>query len=414
MYAKDLKIVNTKKKIKTYSEDRRISFGIIFQFCMLITNYAIKEVFIVSNPSIRSMISLFFMILVGIFYLANIRIVFKRIAWFFLSTYIFFGILFLITMLIFPQNNEYLLEVSFWLFIICLPTALYYLAIKDKTIFLDMLLLSGYYQMILGFIIFIHIILNNPTYDMVFSYLFLVPIVIMTYKLFFIQFRVIDSIMIILAITSILTIGSRGPLLAYLFYIMLLIFNYSLKKKIKIKALLIQMIAQSAIVIIAFNSNNLLILLNKLLLRYGINSRTLYLFMNENIDFSTGRSDLYTRTISQILQRPIFGYGIVGDRLFLDGTYPHNIFLEIFAQFGITFGGLITATFVFYWIRGLFFNKSQGEEHLSIIFAGLGLISLFYSGSYLTSSNYWLFIAICISSVHFKGSSIEIDSNKNL
>ena len=406
MNSNKLKIMITNKATKANKQDKKISFAIIFQFCMLITNYTIKEVFQVNNPGVRSMISLIFMILVGILYLKSIRLVLNRVGSFFVLTYASIGTLFLVTMLIYPENNEYLVEASFWLFLICLPTALYYLAIRDKTIFLDMLILSGYLQMILGFIIFISMIITTPTYDMTFSYLFLVPIVIITYKLFFVKFKFMDSILIITAIAAILTVGSRGPLLAYLIYIMLLILNYFLKRKIKIKTLAIMFIAQVSLFILVFNIYDLLILLDKLLFKYGIQSRTLYLLMSDNIDFSTGRSEIFTSTISYITQRPLLGYGIAGDRVFLNGTYPHNIFLEILAQFGVAFGGLIIAIFVIYWIKGLFFNKSKAEHHLAIVFAGIGLISLFYSGSYLNSSNYWLFMAICISSVNFRKKNI--------
>jgi len=405
MNPNDLEIDNNKKISRTYKEDRSISFAIIFQICMLMTNYTIKQVFQVNNPSVRSIISFVFMIIVGVLYLKNIRSVFKRIGPFFVLTYVFWGVLFLVTMLIYPENFEYLIEVSFWLFLICLPTALYYLAIRDKLIFLDMLLLSGYFQMILGLIIFISMIITTPNYDMVFSYLLLVPIVIITYKVLFIRFKLIDIILIIVAIAAILTVGSRGPLLSYMIYIMLLILSYILKKKTKIKDLAILFIAQVVLVILTLNINelfNLLDKLDKLFLKYGIQSRTLYLIMSDNIDFSTGRSDIFSNTISYITQRPILGYGIAGDRVFLNGTYPHNILLEILAQFGVAFGGLIIAIFAFYWISALCFNKSKVEQHLAIIFAGIGLISLFYSGSFLTSSNYWLFMAICISSVNFR------------
>ncbi len=414
MNSNDLKITTaTNKAIKEEKHDRKIAFAIIFQFCMLITNYTVKAVFQVNNPNIRSMISLVFMILVGVLYLKNIRFVLKRIGSFFVLTYALAGSLFLVNMLIYPQNNVYLIEASFWLFLICLPTALYYLAIRNKTIFLDMLLLSGYFQMVLGFMIFISMIITTPTYDMVFSYLLLVPIVILTYKLVFIKFKFIDGILIILAIAAILTVGSRGPLLAYLIYIMLLILNYFLKRKIKIKALVAMFTAQALFFILAFNINELLTILDKFLFKYGIQSRTLYLLMSDNIDFSTGRLEIFTNTISYIIQRPILGYGIVGDRVFLNGTYPHNIFLELIAQFGVAIGGLIISIFVICWIKGLFFNKNKTEQHLAIIFAGTGLISLFYSGSYLTSSNYWLFMGICISSINFRNRFIgNVDAVK--
>ena len=409
-----MNITNTNKAFNVDVQDTKISFAIIFQICMLIINYTVKEVFQVNDPHERSLISMIFMVLVGVLYLKNIRSVINRVGSFIILTYTSIGIMFLLTMLIYPQNYKYLIEVLFWLFLICLPTAFFYLAIRDKTIFLNMLLLSGYFQMTLGFVIFISMILATPTYDMTFSYLFLVPIVIITYKIFFVKFKFIDSILIIFAIAAILTVGSRGPLLAYLIFIMLLTVNYIFTRKIKIKTITIIFIAQVSFIILVLNISELLIVFDKLLFEYGIKSRTIYLLMSDNIDISTGRVEISTNTISYITRKPILGYGIAGDRVFLNGTYPHNIFLEILAQFGFVFGGILIAAFVIYWIRGLFFNKGNAEHHLAIIFSGIGLISLFYSGSYLTSSNYWLFMAICLSFGNFQRRIIKnVDTADN-
>lgn len=388
-------------------DDKRISWAIILQFCMLITNYAVKEVFQINNSDMRSIISFIFMILVGIIYLKNLRIVLKRNSMFFIYSYIFFVCLFLLSALINPETIEFLPNIAFWLFVICLPTAQYYLAIRDKTIFLNMLIFSGYYQLFLGLVIFISMILTTPTYDMVFSYLILVPMTILTYKLLFIKFRIIDVALILSALIAVVTIGSRGPLLSYVIYLILLFFNYLIRNRLKAKAFMLFLVSTALMSAIVLNFNFFIKQLNNLLIRHGVQSRTIYLLLSDNIDFSTGRSEIFSNTVNNIILNPMLGYGIGGDRVFLNGTYPHNIFLEIIAQFGIILGGIFSLILIAYWISGVFFNKSTTNQHLAMIFAGVGLISLFFSGSYLTSSNFWLFMAICISSIHFRSNNRE-------
>jgi len=407
-----------KKKLsdaeKSDRDDKRISWTIILQFCMIITNYTVKEVFQINNSDMRSFISFIFMILIGIMYLKNLRIVFKRISMFFIFSYIFFMCLFLLSPLLNPETIEFLPNIAFWLFIICLPTAQYYLAIREKSIFLNMLILSGYYQLFLGLVIFISMILTTPTYDMVFSYLILVPMVILTYKLLFINFRIIDVALILLASISVVTVGSRGPLLSYFIYLVLLFVNYLIKNRLKAKALVLFLLSTTFISAIVLNFNFFIKQLNNLLIKYGIQSRTIYLLLSDNIDFSTGRSEIFSNTINNIFLNPVLGYGIGGDRVFLNGTYPHNIFLEIIAQFGIVLGGIFSLVLIMYWFIGIFLNKNTIDQHLAIIFAGLGLISLFFSGSYLTSSNFWLFMAICISSVHFTKHKLSYINSEKL
>lgn len=398
------KWVSTKSRINIDSsqEDRKISLAIVIQFCMLITNYAIKEVLQISNSNTRSLFSLMFMILVGIFYLKNLKIVFKRNSTFFVTSYILCASVFLLSAFINPETIVFLPNIAFWFFIICLPTAQYYLAIKDKTIFLNMLITSGYYQLLLGLVIFVSMILATPTYDMVFSYLILVPTIILSYKIFFIKFKFFDIFLIILSLTAIITVGSRGPLLSYLLYMLLLIIKYLSQNKLKIKTWIIFLLLILVLSIVVINFNLLIEELNKILINNGIQSRTTYLLLSDDVDFSTGRSDIFSITIKNISAKPILGHGIGGDRLFLNGTYPHNIFLEIVSQFGIILGFIFCIILIFYWIKSMFFNKNKVEQDLVIIFAGIGLFSLFFSGTYLTSSNFWLFMSICISSIHFR------------
>jgi O-antigen ligase len=242
--------------------------------------------------------------------------------------------------------------------------------------------------------------LTALTYDMVFSYLMLVPMIILSYKLLFIRFKLSDVVLVIFAIITVVIVGSRGPLLSYFVYLLLLFVNFVRINRFKAKSFVL--VVASTIIISTFmlNLNSYVSQFNNQLIKLGIQSRTIYLLLGNNIDFLTGRSEIFADTVNKILLNPILGYGIGGDRVFLNGTYPHNIFLELFTQFGIVLGGFICLLLITYWVIGIFLNKSPINQHLAIIFAGIGLISLFSSGSYLTSSNFWLFMAICVSSVH--------------
>ena len=49
-----------------------------------------------------------------------------------------------------------------------------------------------------------------------------------------------------------------------------------------------------------------------------------------------GRDVLYERSMQLIVEKPIFGYGINGYTVMTGGNYPHNIFLEIMLDIGVT------------------------------------------------------------------------------
>lgn len=403
---------NKRRSENNVDGDKKISFAIVVQFCMLITNYAFKEVFRIYNPDVRALTSLVFMLIVGLLYIKNIKLVFRRIGRFLLMSYIFSASIFLINILMFPENVIYLLDVSFWFFLIALPTALYYLSIFDKSIFMSMLIKSAYYQMFAGIIIFVSKLLYNPGYDMAFSYQILIPVVILLYKITHIKYRTLDVILIISGIILILSIGSRGPIVAIIAYSILLYVLKLFENRKRQKTVIINLFTFFVSFILILNINRILLLLEKKLIEFNISSRTLRMIIHGTGDFTTGRSSIYDATILNILEKPFLGYGIAGDRVFLSGTYPHNIFLELLAQFGIIVGSIIAVIFLTYSLKGIFFNKNHIEKHLAVMFFGIGFIQLLFSGSYLTSSNFWLFIAICTSSVHFKKTKSNVFERK--
>ncbi|WP_088052518.1 O-antigen ligase family protein [Virgibacillus dakarensis] len=398
-------MLHFKEKVFNYGSlnsdklDKKISFAIVFQLCILITNYTIKEVFGVYNSSFREIISLLFMILVGLVFLKNLPIIFNRIGKIFLFTYIICIIIFLINILLYFQNLNYIISVSFWFFLICLPTGLFYIAIKNKTIFLNMLIKSAYYQIVMGLAFILSSLTKDPSYDMVFSYLILLPLIVLVYKSFY-KFLIVDFILILSGLISIIIIGSRGPLLSLAVFFVILLSNRLFRDRKKIKDIFVFLLTCLSLILLFVFYDSFLLRFGNILGNYGISSRTLFLFTNDNANFLTGRSDLYNTTIQKITEKPFLGYGIAGDRIFLNGTYPHNLILELLSQFGVILGAFIIILLLFYWINGIL-NKNRIERDIAIIFLGIGLIQLFISGSYLTSSNFWLFMAVCISALHF-------------
>lgn len=397
---KDLENDICKQKI----EDKNISFAIILQFCLLITNYSFKQIFNITNPSSRAIVSAIFMLIVGIVFLKNLNIVLKRKGRLFVGLYSGSISIILFHTLLFNQNIEYMGEIIFYLFLICIPIFLYYYAIYDKAIFLSILMKSAYYQMGLGVIFFIDTLFSPIEYDMVFSYLILVPLTILLYKIYN-KFNLFDTFLIALGLFMIIVVGARGPIISLVIFWIVLILINSFRNKIKLTRLMVFLIALIIIVLGMVYYESILLKIDLLLQDIGIYSRTITILLTENIDFSSGRIPIYKYTIERIVDKPIFGYGIAGDRIFLNGTYPHNIFLEILVHFGVISGSIIIIMLIFYWFSSMVRSKNKEEVDLAIIFFGIGLVNLLISGSYITSSNFWLFMAICIDSVH--GSKIK-------
>lgn len=81
--------------------------------------------------------------------------------------------------------------------------------------------------------------------------------------------------------------------------------------------------------------------------------------------------------------------GLFGDRKFIRGIYPHNIFLEILMQFGIFGGSLIILSFIYISFIDIF--KTQYSIP-AIYLTCVLFIRYFFSGSYIQDGIFWLWL----------------------
>ena len=148
------------------------------------------------------------------------------------------------------------------------------------------------------------------------------------------------------------------------------------------------------VLIIYLFKGQLISYLTDLFSKLGFNSRTIaWLTMADSSLDSSGRDSLYLDAIVAIKNNPIFGYGILGDRMLL-GLYVHNIFLEILLDFGVIIGGYISIKMIICSIKSYICLYTR-RISVIIIFA---MVSLMVSGSFLHNGAFWLALGIMLNS----------------
>lgn len=377
--------------------DRQISFAIVFQICALFTNYTVKHILQINSSSARASVSLFFMLLVGMVFLKSLPAVLHRKGRTLIVMYLVSFIVFTAHIIIFPGNLTYLPETVLYFFLINIPTFIFYLAIIDKQVFTDMLVKSAYYQISLVIIFYFTKNLLTNWYDSVFSYLAVIPVILLMIK-YLKNRKVIDLVLALFGIYVITVIGSRGPLASILMFVFLYIICGIDLNHIKYRTLLLCFagLLAGAFLIVYWD-----VIVGKLFLYLqsrGITSRTLLILANiDSIDFSSGRIPIYREAAKAIYYNPFFGLGIGGDRLLLNGTYPHNIFLEVLINFGVVLGSLLIVYALVRMIISFYKCKNNGTKQLMLMYFSIGFVPLLFSGSYLTSTNFWIYLAIVMS-----------------
>lgn len=390
----DTKIKLKNKEVGMIKEDGLISIAIMSSFAVLTIQYFILYFFDISQSSIGSQIQLMSKVIVGLFFLIVFPTAMKRSWIMFVSTYMVSMFIFLYNYLIFPQNSEALISIIFPFFFICLPCFVYSFSINDKNVLMNVIYKVSEIVFIVGTLIGILTFTNRiniGNYSMPLSYYMLLPAIINTYRLF--MKKSTGSILkVIISLIIILSLGSRGPIMSFGVYIILA----SIKniKKITYTSLLLYTSIFFALILGIVFFQNIIAYIYGLLMNFGIRSRTLYLFMQDNLHLS-GRDALYEVIIRQIAENPIIGIGIAGDRVFLGGRYSHNIFIEIFSNFGVIIGSIIIVVITFISYKAIL-SKNKFDSNINIIWFCLGFIPLLVSGTYLTDFKFWIFLGLAI------------------
>lgn len=384
-----LSIKNLRKEI---NNDKRISIAIMSSFIVLIAQYLILYYFKIDDTSMGKTIQLLSKIIVGLFFIYSFPIVFRRNGILFILVYSVSIAIFSINYLFFKQNIVYLNDILFKFFFICLPCFIYSYSINDKEIFKNIMEKTALFVFVIGFIIGFLIFSNKITlksYSMSMSYYLLLPTIIYLNK-FFEGFSIKSIMFTTISIFIMLAIGSRGAIMCTGVYVILyLLINI---RKANLKRSLSYVIILVIIIFIAIYLKEILIFINGILVKNGIYSRSIDLFLEDGV-YLSGRETIYDEVINQIKANPILGIGLAGDRVYTGGTYSHNIFLEIISGFGVIMGSFLLIAIGVISIKVLF-SKDLESSSLMLIWFCIGFVPLIISGSYLTDFQFWTFLGL--------------------
>ncbi|MGD9679056.1 MAG: O-antigen ligase family protein [Vulcanibacillus sp.] len=183
--------------------------------------------------------------------------------------------------------------------------------------------------------------------------------------------------------------GNRGVILIEITVIYLLIMYYW---KLKNKILLAVSSIIFTIVIYIFFTNINLVFLN-LAESFGLPSYTLERAINKELLNDSGRNIIWEQVWHLLVQKPLSGYGIGYDRLYI-GTHTHNLVLEIMLNFGILIGILFCIALTLIMFDLLRSNRSNQWRDLFLVYFIPSTIMLMFSNSIYYSRDFWIAISI--------------------
>ena len=234
----------------------------------------------------------------------------------------------------------------------------------------------------------------DSSYKVLPSILFLVLCVFEYKKLWAIPFIILGGILL-------LSYGTRGPMLVLFVFLGYYAISYVFRKGSFILKLLAVFLIGFALYCMIFD-NVLSDIAEYLKLKFeemGFSTRIFDFFIEDDIANDTGREKLYDEVKAGIAAKPIFGYGLMGDRVLLDGRYVHNIAYELMTHYGVIFGIAILAFIAITPVRALIRTKEPDKRSLILMFMFLVFIKLWVTGSYLHEMFLFFLLGLSVSAI---------------
>lgn len=127
-------------------------------------------------------------------------------------------------------------------------------------------------------------------------------------------------------------------------------------------------------------------------------SRNFRLLLEGELTYDSGRMPIYRACLKAILDHPLLGKGVGGDRtIFPSGAYAHNIILELCVSLGLVAGILVFAWLLYIGLRMIFRCRDRNWRALFLPFYVFSMGSLFFSGSLYESGHLMAAIVIYLS-----------------
>lgn len=191
--------------------------------------------------------------------------------------------------------------------------------------------------------------------------------------------------------------GTRGPILAavVVFVALFVFWTFTGRRRVLKVSILVALILGAWT---AFASGMLATFATKLTPLFeelGFSTRIFDYFLEGNLTIDNGRDKLADAVIQAIREKPLLGYGIMGDRLVL-GSYVHNFVLEVLCSFGLIGGSILLLLCLIVVLRGIFKAKTITDKRFLVVMVTMIFVKLLFSDSFIIEPYFFLVLGLSI------------------
>lgn len=315
--------------------------------------------------------------------------------------FMFLGMLLLVASpVIWPENAEYLSESTWQIMTAVLPLYLVGLcydheSLKKPLFFASLagcatMLLYQIYQLLLN---------REIAYDGMGQAYYTLPCVMYLVYYAFEQRKLKYWLFALAGIVFVSSFGARGPVFIVLVFLAVQMFIKIVNSKSGVfKFFFIIGAFLCAYLILSGNLiTKLAEFLSDKISDIGLSTRVFDYFLSGNLADGSGRFGISQKILEAIKAHPAFGYGLMGDRAIMaNGGFAHNLFLELWCQFGVIFGTIIALAIVLIPVFSIKKQKDPSFSNFLLMLSCTVLIKLMGSSSFLLEPHLFLLLGISI------------------
>jgi len=310
-----------------------------------------------------------------------------------------------INLLIYKETSEYLVEIAFDFWLMVLPLYFVGLCIKEENlkllykISLLNLWLFFVYSALFGSLVLEEQALYSGAMGRAYR---LLPQVLMLALFELEKPSKFGMLTLIMSSVYLFFCGTRGAVLCLFVFLALFVI---VKKPLKNHPVLYLFMGFAMILLVLFY-NEILMWLGWLAEQVGMSDRIIRKILSEELFTSDGRTYIRNAVRLGILERPVLGYGIAGDRA-LVSSYSHNLLLELLVSFGIPAGSVVFVCIVVIILNGYKKAADRQIKDLVLMLFCSSFVKLLVSSSYLLEPLFFLLMGVCVKQMRNAGRRIN-------
>ncbi len=236
---------------------------------------------------------------------------------------------------------------------------------------------------------------NGEIEYMGYAYIFLPWVLILIWEAID-TLKIINIVLAVLAVFMIFSMGTRGPVgCIAVFIVTYILFAKHFKKDLLVKSIIVL----SGILVYYFKESIILFFMG-ISISLGFSTRVYDRIFLEEIN-DNGRTyiiDYLMRFIES--DGSGMGYGLFSDRMLNNSdTYAHNLEVELLCDFGRIGGTIAILLLALLFYRAFKSTWKTDSFVFLLVFFCSSIVMLQVSGSYLSSSVFYLFMGMCVSAI---------------